>query len=601
MPETLWTLREVTMRGRPGPRLRDVNLTVFPGVTAVMGPSGAGKTSLLNLLVGFEKADSGSVEATAVRVFWAPPGDGLWPHLTVLQHIETVGRTGGIWEARNLLERFALLRLADARPATLSTGQRSRLALARALAAEPDVLVLDEPLSHVDQTMARDGWIVICEHIARTDCSMIFSSHNPADVLEHAEHAIYLDEGEVRFAATVRELYETPPDERLATVLGEANRFDPEAAAIWLDTDSAAPLVLRPHQLQVIPCEDSPILVESHQFRGMVARTMLRDETTNDAREIVHQASPRPLPAGQRIMLHVLTLIALVFVMIGCGESNEPILPVSHIGYWHNPTVDNRLPAPRSVTVGPDDRVIVLDNAGRVLIYNTSGKLLRQWDMPTNEDGNPEGAAWLADGRIAVADTHYFRVLFFDHEGNIAGELGRHSETGEPGTFRYPVDIVQDDDGNLYVAEYGGNDRVQKFTPEGEFILQFGEVGTGPGKFQRAAGLVWHDSKVYVADAVNGKVHVFSDDGTFERELLPETLNYPYDLAIGPDQTIYVIEWGAARITRVNLNGDILGRYGSPGSGLGQFRTPWGIDVDSDGTILVADTENRRIAALKQK
>lgn len=579
------------MRGRPRPRLGRVDASILPGVTAVMGPSGAGKSSLLNLLVGFEKPDRGSVAKAHRRVFWAPPGDGLWPHLTCRQHLEAVGRPG------DLLERVALAEVADARPVTLSTGQRSRLALARALAAEPDVLVLDEPLSHVDQAMARAGWAVIREHLERTGCSLVFSSHNPADVLEHAKHVLVLDEGEVRYAGTVRDLYERPPSEGLASVLGEANRFDAQAAAAWLGAEGDTTLVLRPHQLELIPCEDSPIRVESHQSHGMIARTVIRDETTNDEREILHQTTPRPLPAGQRIMLNVLTVLALLACLAGCG-GGEDTLPVKDVTYWHNPTAENRLPAPRSVTVGPDGRVLVLDNAGRVLIYDADGQLIRQWSMPTNENGNPEGGAWLADGRIAVADTHYFRVLFFDQEGNTVGSLGRESRDGEPGTFRYPVDIVQDPAGHIYVAEYGGNDRVQKFTAEGEHVLTFGEVGTGPGQFQRAAGLVWHDGKVYVADAVNGKVHVFTDEGVFERELLDETLNYPYDLALDRDETIYTIEWGSARITRTTLDGDILGRYGSPGTGPGQFRTPWGIDIDANGTVLVADTENRRVVAL---
>ena len=84
MNTTLWTLDRVTL----GRRLRDVTLTIERGVTAVLGHSGAGKTSLLNLLVGFESADSGEVSARFDRgaharpLFWAPQDDGLWPHLT---------------------------------------------------------------------------------------------------------------------------------------------------------------------------------------------------------------------------------------------------------------------------------------------------------------------------------------------------------------------------------------------------------------------------------------------------------------------------------------------------------------------------------------
>ena len=175
-------------------------------------------------------------------------------------------------------------------------------------------------------------------------------------------------------------------------------------------------------------------------------------------------------------------------------------------------------------------------------------------------------------------------------------------EEGEgPGQFIYPADVAQDPDGFLYVSEYGGNDRVQKFTNTGEFVTQFGTVGTAPGQFQRASGLLWHDKTLYVADAINNRIQAFRDDGTFLRvvtEAVEGGLDYPYELALGPDATLYVVEYKAGRVTRMTLNGEALGRYGETGRGVGQFWTPWGIAVASDGRIYVADTGNRRIVEL---
>lgn len=269
---------------------------------------------------------------------------------------------------------------------------------------------------------------------------------------------------------------------------------------------------------------------------------------------------------------------------------------------WPIPAAGNRLPAPRSVSIGPHDEVVVLDRAGRVLIFDPHGQLMRQWRMPSNKDGNPESACWMKDGRIAVADTHYYRVVFFDPQGQVLGTLGRHSEIGEPGTFRYPVSVVQDDEENLYVAEYGGGDRVQKFTKDGRFVLQFGSVGTGPGQFQRAAGMAWHDGRVYIADASNGRVQIFTDKGDFVGLLGPPgrplSFDFPYDVEIGPDDTAFVVEWGAGQVTRVAPDGRVLGRFGQPGANAGQFRTPWSIAVDSHMRVRIADTENRRIVEL---
>jgi DNA-binding beta-propeller fold protein YncE len=221
--------------------------------------------------------------------------------------------------------------------------------------------------------------------------------------------------------------------------------------------------------------------------------------------------------------------------------------------------------------------------------------------MPDARNGNPEGACVFLDGRIAVADTHYSRVVFFNHDGKVVGMLG--SAGHGPSQFVYPVCVTQDPHGNFYIGEYGGNDRVQKFSVDGKFLLQIGRCGTGPGEFERASGVVWHEGLLYIADSFNNRIQIFSDTGEFRAVFgAPGTkveLGYPYALALGPQSDLFVIEYSTARVSRFDLkSGRLLGRFGSPGRGEGQFATPWGIDVDSKGTILVADTDNRRIVEL---
>ena len=178
------------------------------------------------------------------------------------------------------------------------------------------------------------------------------------------------------------------------------------------------------------------------------------------------------------------------------------------------------------------------------------------------------------------------------------GEYGR-----EPGQFIYPVSITQDDDENYYICEYGENDRVQKFSVLGEFLLEFGSFGTSPGEFQRPSGIVWHDRKVYVADAINNRVQVFSDRGEFQGILQNGQqalrLHYPYDLAKDATGRLYVVEYGAGRIACFDLTGQLLGRWGEIGPGKGQLATPWGLAVGTD-TILIADTGNRRLVEIKR-
>ena len=167
----------------------------------------------------------------------------------------------------------------------------------------------------------------------------------------------------------------------------------------------------------------------------------------------------------------------------------------------------------------------------------------------------------------------------------------------------YPVAVIQDGDGDLYVCEYGGNDRVQKFRPDGDFVLSFGSFGTGPDQFQRPSGMAWCAGKLYVADAINNRIQVFSGDGRFLASLggagTALSLRFPYDVALGGDGALYVAEYGAGCVSKVSLEGQLLGRYGSTGRGEGQFQTPWGVAVDSKMRLRVADTGNRRIVGLE--
>ena len=96
MGEALWRLSGVRLGGNSPARLQDISLEIREGVTAVLGCSGAGKTSLLNLLVGFEAPDGGGISAAlptqghSLPLYWAPQNGGLWPHLTVRRHLEAV-------------------------------------------------------------------------------------------------------------------------------------------------------------------------------------------------------------------------------------------------------------------------------------------------------------------------------------------------------------------------------------------------------------------------------------------------------------------------------------------------------------------------------
>lgn len=658
----LWSLNDVSLPGRRSPRLDRVTVEIPHGVTAVLGQSGAGKTSLLNVLVGFERPSSGSVrrsstsvESPCLPLFWSPPAHGLWPHLTVTEHLSSVvGNTDGDERGRAVVEQllaaFDLTPLSAARPGSLSLGERSRLSVARALAIGAAVLVMDEPLAHVDAARIGEYWAAIRRHCAAHGTSLVFATHSPEVVLREASHVLCLTDGRLAYAGSVDELYHRPASPELAAMLGPGNWMTPEDAARWLEgttsvvvgVESSSPplsavvshtsgggedadpgytsengrttaenrrttavgwsaISIRPERLTVATADSGGFRVEAARFAGASAEVDLVDERDGARRTFIHRPACPSLRRGDRVLLKVL-LLFLAVLFVGCGDGTTTILPVKQESVWSMPPDGPRVPSPRGMTVSADGEYLVLDNAGRILVFDAAGTLQRKWWMPEYSVGKAEGVCVLKDGRIAVADTHYHRVVLFNHDGEVVGMFGTLG-TG-PGEFIYPVSVTQDDKENLYICEYGrANDRCQKFRPDGTFVTQIGSYGTDDGQFQRPSGAAWFDGRLYIVDAFNNRVQVFDGDGKLVAILggsdNQSDLYYPYDIAVTDRGELYIVEYGAGRVSKFDRSGKLLGRYGHTGTGSGEFKTPWGLAVDRRGRVYVCDTGNHRIVELE--
>ena len=292
--DPLWTLDRVALAPS---RLRDVSLVLRAGVTAVIGWSGAGKTSLLNVLVGFEKA-AGVVQKSA-SVAWVPQDGGLWPHCTAREHL-AIARPGG--EGLDaLLAAFDLTARTNARPHELSQGEQARLSVARALAAKAEVLVMDEPLAHVDPARAGNYWRVIREHLAATGASLVFSTHLPEIALGEAERVVCLSAGRVVHEGPVRELYDAPPSAELMTFLGPGNWLTPDEAALWLGAEIKAPRCFRPEQVKIESAPEGAAVVGEVRFRGAVEEVDLESFATRAKRRFFHRPAGSRLRVGERV------------------------------------------------------------------------------------------------------------------------------------------------------------------------------------------------------------------------------------------------------------------------------------------------------------
>ncbi len=256
---------------------------------------------------------------------------------------------------------------------------------------------------------------------------------------------------------------------------------------------------------------------------------------------------------------------------------------------------------PRVAAFDADDHLYMADLTDRIQVFDRDGKFLRAWSTPDFNVDGPSGLTVDRHGRLLVADTHFYRVLVYDREGKILLQLGDGVQGSTPGRFGYPTDVVIDRAGNFYVSEYGENDRIQVFSPEGKWLRQWGGHGYEPGEFLRPRAMAMDDEDhIYVADSTNNRIQVFDTQGKLlrcwgEKGDGPGQMYYPFDLAIGPDKCLYVCEYGNSRVQKFTLDGKPLGTWGEAGRGPGQLFNPWALAVDSRGAVSVIDSNNHRV------
>lgn len=229
--------------------LNNINLDFPDGeLVALLGPSGCGKTTLLRIIAGLEAADSGQVllqgeDATNTHIRKRQVGFvfqhyALFRHMTVFENVafglrvrprklrpsEQVIKQ----KVNNLLELVQLGFLADRFPAQLSGGQRQRIALARALAVEPQVLLLDEPFGALDAKVRKElrRWLRTLHD--ELHISSIFVTHDQEEALEVADKIVVMNKGQVEQVGSPRDVYERPATPFVFDFLGQANRLEGE-------------------------------------------------------------------------------------------------------------------------------------------------------------------------------------------------------------------------------------------------------------------------------------------------------------------------------------------------------------------------------------
>ncbi|SET93704.1 ABC transporter ATP-binding protein [Paracoccus homiensis] len=217
--------------------LHDINLTIQDQEFMVLlGASGCGKTTLLRIIAGLETATTGEVWIGGRRVDHLPPKDrgiamvfqnyAVFPHLTVFENIgfglrmqklpndevkRRVERTAGLMHIDQLLKRYS---------GELSGGQRQRVAVARALAMEPDVILMDEPLSNLDALLRMEMRAELKGVLAESNTTAIYVTHDQVEAMSMADRISVMHKGEIVQAATPLEVYRNPAAEFVAGFIG---------------------------------------------------------------------------------------------------------------------------------------------------------------------------------------------------------------------------------------------------------------------------------------------------------------------------------------------------------------------------------------------
>jgi molybdate transport system ATP-binding protein len=295
-------------------------LIVGAETVALVGPSGAGKSSLLRSIAGLERPREGRitlgeevwldsrrrlhVAPEQRRVGYQPQDYGLFPHMTVAANVRFAARV----DRPDLLQRLGVAQLADVRPGELSGGERQRVAVARALARDPKVLLLDEPLSALDELTRRRVRVELRDMLGRLGLPTLLVTHAFDDATAVADRIGVLHRGRLLQLATPAELLAAPSSAIVAEHIG-ANVVDGIADTVGGTTvvrltgggelattapaQGSVQVVVHPWELRLEPPERSEVVdtvVDVHRDRGAIAVRLTRFT--------VHLAADDPAAAG---------------------------------------------------------------------------------------------------------------------------------------------------------------------------------------------------------------------------------------------------------------------------------------------------------------
>ena len=220
----------------------------------LLGPSGSGKTTVLRMIAGFEKPDSGTIELAGKDVSQLPPYErdvntvfqdyALFPHMNVISNIKYGLKVKGVAKqecttrALEALKQVRLEGYGERKPSQLSGGQRQRVALARALVNRPSVLLFDEPLGALDLKLREQMQIELKQLQREVGITFIFVTHDQEEALTMSDRIAVFNNGKIEQLGTPREIYGNPISAFVSEFVGQTNKLMIESKNINIRPES---------------------------------------------------------------------------------------------------------------------------------------------------------------------------------------------------------------------------------------------------------------------------------------------------------------------------------------------------------------------------
>lgn len=331
----------------PVKAVKDANVVFEEGsFTTLLGPSGCGKTTILRMVSGLGNPTSGDILIDGRRVNDVPihkrnlglvfQNYALFPHRTIGENIafglkyRGVSKSEAQEKVRTALDIVRLPNVEDRYPQQLSGGQQQRIALARAIVIEPDVLLLDEPLSALDANLREDMRVELKAIQDRIGVTTIFVTHDQSEALAMSDRIVVMSAGIVEQIGAPDEVYNTPSSEFVATFLGVSNllpatvagRDDkgvvletpefgkthvPLARAAMLGDAKSGQLMVRAEKLQLTAgpalADATQAIVEAVDYQGQLARYFVRVGDTQ--LQAINMISGKPFKVGDTVNLQI--------------------------------------------------------------------------------------------------------------------------------------------------------------------------------------------------------------------------------------------------------------------------------------------------------